>query len=259
MQSIKYILPIMLSINIAGTAFANTSSLQLVKKNTLTVCTLRDFTPMIYKNADGKLTGYEVDILQQVAKKMGVTIAYKITDFDNIWKQPKQKNCDISAAGLTVTSERIKDGAKFTTPHFYLDQSVLIRSEDQNQLHSLKDFIGKKIGIVPGTTGESVARKHAPQGVTFVPFDDESVMLSALKEKKIDGVARGNLGNGYQAKLHPEFFMIETVPTHEKIAFALATDNKALFKEVNNDIKQIKKNGTLEKIYHQWFKCKAYF
>lgn len=257
MKQTKYLLLIFTFI-ISTHTFAN-SDFHLVKDNTLTVCTLRDFTPMIYKKSDGKIVGYEVDILQQVAKKMNVALEYKITDFDNIWKQPKQNNCDIAAAGLTVTSERIKDGAKFTSPHFYLDQSVLIRTADKNKFHRLNDFVGKKIGIVPGTTGESVAREHAPEGVIFVAFDDESVMLNALTEKKIDGIARGNLGNGYQAQLHPEFSMIETVPTREKIAFALADNNEALYKEINNNIKQMKKTGILEKIYHTWFKCKAYF
>lgn len=252
---------ILLSTFLASAVFAqNNQPVPLIKPGVLTVCAYTHSEPMIFEDALGNPKGYEADILTIVAEKMNLQLEFKEQSvFKGIWQKPAAKKCDVVAAGLTALAEREKDGAAFTMPHFITNQSLLIRGSDKNIFHSIQDFAGKKIGVTPGTTMETQIKRVAPKSVVIVPFNYQTDRLIALANKKIDAVADDTATNAYYAKLNGELAVVALPPTHEKLAFAVDGNNKALLARLNEILRQMKKDGTLQKIYSQWFEGKINF
>lgn len=227
-------------------------SLKLVKPNVLTICTIDNFIPIIYRDQRNNWQGFEVDILQSFAKKFGLKLEFNIAPFDGIWHLPKQGKCDIAAAGISISKKRCNEGAAFTEPYLFIKQSLLVKKANREELETLTDTKGKTLGIVPGTTGASYAQDHAPSGTQFAEFTDENTMLKALQHDKIDAVARGNPGNAYQAKQHKEYTLTGLEETDEKFALVVSDDNEFLLQQLNQHIQSLKNSGELEKLYKKW-------
>jgi ABC-type amino acid transport substrate-binding protein len=113
-----------------------------------------------------------------------------------------------------------------------------------------------KIGVVGNTTGEGYAHALAKEnGVplsVFAAFETESELLPVLKAKRIDAIARGEIGNNYQASLDKSLFTIVTKDFGEAFSIAVDPSNKPLLVCLNKAIDEITSNENIE--YAQWQK-----
>jgi ABC-type amino acid transport substrate-binding protein len=113
-----------------------------------------------------------------------------------------------------------------------------------------------KIGVVPGTTGEQYAHLRAREAKlppqVFVQYPSESQLLPALLSGKIDAIARGEIGNEYQASMNKELVTIAKKDFHEGFAFAVDKSNKRLIVKLNEAINIITDKCKLT--YAQWQK-----
>lgn len=236
----------------------------LKKHNVLGVCAYTEFTPIIY----GKYQGYEPDLLRAVAKLWHVNIKfYPQKIYEGIWKLPSSSYnlCDVSAGGITPALYRSKQGSVFSNITTHFSQSLLIRKEDflSNKITSYKSFQNSplKIGVVPGTTGEKYAHirakeNHVQQSV-FVQYPSESDLLPALKNKKIDAIARGEVGNDCQALMNSNFLTIDRKSFGEGFAFSINRSNKALKIALDEAIKIVTDSGKIT--YQDWIKNPSIF
>ncbi|MDF2939390.1 MAG: bacterial extracellular solute-binding s, 3 family protein [Gammaproteobacteria bacterium] len=234
-------------------------SVNLKTQHTLSVCFYSEFEPICYGN--GK--GFEPDLLRAIAKKWGLDIKfYPQKDYEGVWLLPSQKSspCDVAIGGITSEQYRIEQGAVFSVSTAHFSQSLLVRKDDYDtgricSMRSFKDS-NMKIGVVGNTTGESYAHALAQDnGVSlsvFAAFETESELLPALKDKKIDAIARGEIGNNYQASLDKSLFTIVTKDFGEAFCIAVDPSNKALLVNLNKTIGEITHNGKIG--YTQWQK-----
>jgi len=243
---------------------AKTTNIPLKTPGILTVCSYSEFKPVSYAKGEG----YEPDMLRAIAKLLGVKIRFiPEKNYEGIWRLPSQKNtlCDISAGGMTPMQYRRAQGAVFskTTTHF--KQSLLIRTRDyQNgSIRSYNDFKNnrRKIGVVPSTTGEEFAHQRAKENTidlsVFVQYASESELLPALKQGKIDAIARGEIGNDYQASIDPQVKTIAKKDYGEKFAFVVDSNNPELLRKLNHSIEKITDHGKIG--FSLWLKDHAIF
>ncbi|MEW1847515.1 ABC transporter substrate-binding protein, partial [Nonomuraea angiospora] len=127
---------------------------QLVAPGKLTVCTNIPYEPFQFKDASGKIVGFDVDIVDLVAKKLGVTQEIVDIDFAVIKSGAAMaaKKCDLAAAGMTITPER-KANIDFSEPYFDATQALLAKKG--TGATSLADVKAKnlKLGAQASTTG----------------------------------------------------------------------------------------------------------
>lgn len=128
----------------------------------------------------------------------------------------------------------------------------MIRRESINTIHHFDDLWDKTIGVISGTSGESHARRMAPQTSKFCYFVDERTMLSALYQGKIDAIARGTIGNCYQAYKDTAVVVTGVCEnSFEDIAFVTAKLDLAV--TLNAFLDQLKDSGELSRLHWQWF------
>jgi ABC-type amino acid transport substrate-binding protein len=233
---------IFISTNVLASPF-----IHFKKPNTLSVCSYSEFQPVSYGNG----LGYEADLIRSIAKQWHVKVQfYPQKIYEGIWLLPlnPKYTCDIAIGGITPAAYRIKQGARFTISTLSFDQSLLVRKKDYDSgritsYHSFK-HTPMKIGVVPGTTGEKYALMRVKANglpmTTLVQYKSESELLPALKNRKIDAIARGAIGNDYQACKNPGFITIARKNFDEGFAISVDPANKNLLHLLNNEIQSIK-------------------
>ena len=111
-----------------------------------------------------------------------------------------------------------------------------------------------KIGVVPGTTGERFAHLRAKAAglplEVFKTCNGESALLPDLMSGKVDAIARGEIGNDYQAMINPGVVTIDKYDFHEGFVFAIDGNNKQLVTAINHAIEDITDHGRIT--YSQW-------
>lgn len=239
--------------------FANSKTNLFKTPGVLTICNYSEFKPVSYSN--GK--GYEPDLLRAVAKLWKVKIRFYSEDvYEGIWRLPSRKYtaCDIAIGGISDTELRRKQHAVFSMPTAHYKQSLLVRTKDfqDGAIRSFSDFkySHRKIGVVPGTAGEDFANNSIREaGIdpgVVVQYASESELLPALKEGKIYAIARGEVGNDYQASLNPDFTVIAKKDVGETFSFVVNPARPELLKELNSAIETLTQHGQIG--FSSWLK-----
>ncbi|WP_329788489.1 basic amino acid ABC transporter substrate-binding protein [Lentzea sp. DG1S-22] len=231
---------------------AGNSGVTLVQSGKLVTCTHLSYKPFQYSEGD-KTVGFDVDLVDLVAKDLGVTQQIFDTPFETITSGTSfsANQCDLAAAGMTITDER-KQAIDFSDPYFDASQALLVKKG--SNIKSLADLKGKKLGVQQDTTGEKYGNDNAAaNGYTVVQFEDLPLSETAVRTGAVDAVINDNGVLYDYAKAFPDTEVTTEFETGEKYGIGLKKGNTALQAKVNEVLKKAKENGEYDKIYEKWF------
>ncbi|MGW1159935.1 transporter substrate-binding domain-containing protein [Streptomyces sp. NPDC002519] len=224
----------------------------LVKAGQITTCTHLPYPPF-QSEIDGKVQGFDVSLIDLVAKDLGVKQQILDTPFENFKTGAflNSGQCDLAAAGMTITAER-KKNVDFSDPYFDATQAVL--ADKKSGVTSLADLKakGKKLGAQAQTTGEDYARS---KGLDPVSFASSDAVLNGLRTGQVQAViidypvVQGWLKDKANADA---FQVVDNLKTGEQYGFTVKKGNKALLDAINKALRDAKADGTYKKIYEQW-------
>jgi len=241
-----------------GTASASASAAggaQLVKPGKLTVCTNIPYEPFQFKDDSGEIVGFDVDIVDLAAKKLGVEQEIVDIDFAVIKSGAAMaaKKCDVAAAGMTITPER-QANIDFSEPYFDATQALLAKKG--TGATSLEDVKAKglKLGAQASTTGLDYVKK---QGFDPTEYADSAKELLALQAGQADVVVQDLpvvLTWLKKPDIAEKFELIGSLDTGEQYGIGLKKNSDpVLLKTINDEIAKAKSDGTYEKIFVKWF------
>lgn len=156
---------------------------------TLNVYTCSGFEPYEFVDANNKVIGVDVYLMELVCEKLNMKINVVDMDFDGICGKVASEDNAVGAAGITITDER-KLEVTFSNPYYSSVQCII--SKDSEAFTSLDKLAGKKIGVQKGTTGAMLVDEAINSGVLkdtgaqIVEYDTGAVAFTALKQGKID-------------------------------------------------------------------------
>ena len=225
---------------------------QLVKAGQLTTCTHLPYPPF-QSEINGKVQGFDVSLIDLVAKDLGVKQQILDTPFENFKTGAflNSGECDVAAAGMTITAER-KKNVDFSDPYFDATQALLV---DKNSgITSLADAKAKKVklGAQAQTTGEDYAKK---QGFDPVSFESSDAVLNGLRTGQVKAViidypvVQGWLKDKANAD---KFKVADNLNTGEQYGFTVRKGNTKLLAAINKAIKDARADGTYKKLYEKW-------
>ncbi|MEG1642355.1 MAG: transporter substrate-binding domain-containing protein [Synergistaceae bacterium] len=231
---------------------------------TLKVATNAEFEPYEFiKN--GKYVGFDIDLMSEIAKKIGAKVEYQNMEFDGVVGAVLSNTCDLSISGLTITPKRAKTVA-FSIPYINAAQFIIIRTDDKTITGKTKAEIdkqieGKKIGVVTGftgqkyVTGEPTLNYKKIKGAKAVVFDNVSLAVSALRNKGIDLIVMDDVVAQKVSATAANKKHIKTIEiplTVEKYAIAINKKNTALKADVDKALNTLIKDGTVKKLLAKW-------
>lgn len=129
---------------------------------------------------NGKIVGYDVDVIDAVAKKIGIKYEWKDMNFDGLISALQFKKIDIVIAGISSSPEREKV-VNFSIPYHESKTAYIMNKNNPMTMEELK---GKTFGVDLGTTNETTARSI--EGAKVTAFSSIAGTLLALKSQKVD-------------------------------------------------------------------------
>ena len=217
------------------------------------MCTHLPYAPFQSNDDSGKTVGFDVDMMDLVAKKLGVEQAIVDTPFEGIksGQDMATGKCDIAAAGMTITDER-KKAILFSEPYFDATQALLVANG--SSIKTLADLKGKKLGAQSSTTGLDYANKEKDaNGYEIVEFQDLASETQALLTGQVDGAINDLPVWSEAIKQNPGKGAIATqFDTGEQYGFGMKLGNEALKKVVDETITSSKSDGTYDALFKKW-------
>ncbi|MCH5673080.1 transporter substrate-binding domain-containing protein [Streptomyces gilvus] len=225
---------------------------ELVKAGQLTTCTHLPYPPF-QSEINGTVQGFDVSMIDLVAKDLGVKQKILDTPFENFKTGAflNSGECDLAAAGMTITAER-KKNVDFSDPYFDATQALLVARS--SGITSLADAKAKKarLGAQAQTTGEDYAKK---QGFDPVSFESSDAVLNGLRTGQVKAVIIDYpvVQGWLKTKANADAFkLVDNINTGEQYGFTVKKGNTKLLAAINKAIKDAKADGTYRKLYEKW-------
>lgn len=240
-----------------GKKQASVNTLDKVKESKILKIGLSpDYPPFEYTNDKNEIVGFDLDLSNAIAEKLGAKTEVVTVPFDGIVQGLKSNKFDMISSGFTVTEKR-KQEVLFTDTYLNSGQYVVV-NKDNNTINTVEDLKGKTIGVGIGTTSADAAKKI--EGTKEVKeYDKSPDALLDLKNNRIDAVMIDKpVCDYYLDKDKEAYKKIDANVQEEPIALAFRKDDTQLQQEVNKILKNLKEDGTLSKISEKWFGFDAY-
>lgn len=228
---------------------------QIKNEGTLVVGTAGTlYASSYHKKGSDKLTGYDVEIVREIAQRLNLNIKFEEMGFDQMLSSLNSGKIDIAANDIGVTDKR-KQKIQFSMPYKYSYCTAIVRAEDHSGIESLEDLKGKKAAGASSSIYSQIARQFGAKirtygnatndvylrdvdlGRTDVILNDYYLQLQALKAFP-----------KYDLVMHPDIKFNQS-----SSAIAMKKDADELQKKINETLKAMKQDGTLTKLSKQFY------
>lgn len=227
----------------------------LVKDGTLTVGTAAEYEPFEYME-DGQYKGFDLDLIQDIAKKLGLTVEFANVDFDTIVPGVSSgAKYDVGIGAITVTPERKKE-VDFTDSYYMDDQAIVTMKDNaditgDNYKEKLDSADGK-IAVQSGSTAEAFAKENFPNA-ELVPFKNATDCFSALQAgQSVALVTNRSVAAQLVATSFDNEQVVKLISTGEEYAIAVNKDNSGLKDAINKALKELTDDGTVDSLMGQY-------
>jgi polar amino acid transport system substrate-binding protein len=234
---------------------SQTSSIEQIKKNdVIRIAVFADNPPFGYVDSQGKNQGFDVAIAKRVAKDLlgdENKIEYVVTEAANRVEYLKSNKVDMVFASFSVTPER-KEVVDFAEP--YLKASLGIASPKKNPINSVADLENKTLIVNKGSSSDSYFTKNYPK-VKLLKFEQNTDAFNALKDGRGDAISQDSTYALAWAAQNPDYVVgIPQIGNEDFIAPAVRKGNTELLNWLNTEIKQLRKEGEIQRIYDETLK-----
>ena len=229
------------------TAGGDSSGLTTIDPGVLTIGSDIPYKP--FEFGEPPYEGFDVDVANAIAEKLGLETEFVKTPFDTIFRDVAQGKFDMVISAATITPERAKQVA-FSDPYFAADQALVVT--EGSDIESVDDLDGVTVGAQLGTTGETYANDETGAGEvrTYDLVDDA---FQALSAGQVDAAIIDFPVAAEAQEAGEGILVAETIPTEEFYGMAFSPDNPGLVEAVNGALGEIKEDGTYTEIYEEWF------
>lgn len=219
------------------------------KKEDFTFAMSGLYPPFNYKD-NGKLVGFDVEIGNALAKKMGMNPKPVTNPWETILSALKADRFEAVIGSMAITDDRKKE-VGFSDPYYDSGAQVFVKKGNDG-LQTADDLKGKKIGVVVSSTYEDLAKKYTDKVSTY--DSDVTALQDLLVKGRLDAVITDKLVGMYAINQNDLGIQPAGKPLSlDHMGIAIKKDNKALLKKVNKALEEIKEDGTYAKISKKYF------
>jgi ABC-type amino acid transport substrate-binding protein len=206
------------------------------------------YPPYNYINKSNELEGFDIDISNEVAKRLGVKPVLVATPWDSMIPALIGKKFDIIISDMAITEER-KKKVSFSDHYFTTGNQLFV--PQNSSIKTPKDMKGKAIGVTISTTAAEMATEN---GADVKLYKSDFLAFEDLVTGRLDGVATDQ---GVGAKIIMErnysFQAVDGLLNTEQAGMTIRKKDHELRKEINKIIAEMHKDGSFEAISKKWF------
>jgi polar amino acid transport system substrate-binding protein len=210
--------------------------------------------PMESVDASKNIVGFDIDLINAIAKDQKFAVEIKNTAWDGIFAGLEGGAYDAILSSVTITDDR-KKTYDFSDPYFDANQAVVTRMDD-NTIKAEADLAGKNVGAQIGTTGAIYVGDKIKEA-TLKQYDTPDLAMMDLLNKNIDAVIVDTPVAANYALQAEQFKgklkMAAQIVTDERYGLTVQKgDPKKVLALFNAGLKNLKANGEYDKIYQKW-------
>lgn len=217
-----------------------------------------DFAPMGFTEDDGTIVGFDIDLANAVAEKMGVKVEVKPIDWDSKAMELSTGKIDVIWNGFSITDERRQE-VLFSNPYLSTKQSVIVKAG--SDIKTKADLAGKKIALQDGSTSEDALKGDA---ATYESIGDENIsrfkensqVLMEVESGRADAAVIDEIFVRYylqKENMLDKFVVLEEGFDEEDYGVGGRLGDYALMEAINKALDECKAEGITSEISMKWF------
>lgn len=197
-----------------------------------------------------KLIGFDVDMAEELGRRMGVTVKFEIIDFKGIIAALTSKRVDVLISAITWTPERA-ERVSFSVPYYDAGIGALYRGSAP--VSKLEDLKGKVVGVQLGSSGEVFIRTRLGKEVKELKtYDAILLAVKDLENGRVDAVVNPIPVLRHNAK-GAKGVQVTEVWDKRVVGINTRKEDTALLAEINQHLEAMIKEGVLAKLDQKWF------
>lgn len=212
------------------------------------------FPPMGFRDADGQLVGFDVDLATEVCSRLGIELKLQPIDWKVKEQELNTEKIDCIWNGFTITDERL-EAMTFTKPYMK-NRQVIVLMED-SPVASLADLEGKKLGYQAGSSAEAAlngAEEFKAGLGEVITFDDNMKLLMDLEQGGLDAVLMDEIVARYNIEANDKGFkVLDEALADEEFGIGFRKGEEALMQKVQDTLEEMAADGKLAEISEKWF------
>ncbi len=234
------------------------------KTDTLLVATNAEFEPFESLDKDGNPVGFDIDLMNAIAEKMGYEAKYENMEFDGVVAAVANGTCDVAISGLTINAKRAKS-VDFSDAYYSgAAQILIVGANDTYYTGTTKEDLdkqleGQNIGVCSGYTGQSYAKGDEEWGFAGIKdanvkiYENVSLAIADLKNGNINAIIMDDKVAKESAAANSDVAkVIDVALTIEEYGIAIEKGNSELKENVNKALKELVEDGTVKKLLEKY-------
>lgn len=222
-------------------------------RTTFTVGFDAEYPPYGYMDDDGEYTGFDLELAQEVAKRLGLEYKAQPIAWDSKDMELESGNIDCIWNGFTMTGR--EDDYTWTEPYM-ANQQVFVVANDSD-INSQADLAGKIVEVQADSSAEA-ALKEAPElTATFkelLTTADYNTAFMDLEQGAVDAIAMDVIVAGYQIQQrNADFKILDDSLSEEEYGVGFKKGNTELRDKVQSTLEEMAEDGTLQEVSEKWF------
>jgi polar amino acid transport system substrate-binding protein len=195
-----------------------------------------------------QVIGYEVEIIEAIAKKLGRKPVFVQNGWDNLIPGLQRKLYDVTLDGLEITPEH-KQEVNFSIPYYATFLQLAVR-RDNKTIEDLEDCRGKVVGTLKQAYSQTVLEEFG--GIEIRTYEDEINAYSDLVNGRLDATLFDAPIAVFYAGFNPEIKFVGPEIGRMEYGIAVRKEDRELLKEINGALVALRDSGELREIYDRW-------
>lgn len=221
----------------------------------IVVGTNAEYSPFEYRDIDGKLTGFDYDLLEAIAEAQGIKLIWNDLPFDSLMGSMEAGNIQIIAAAVGPTEERAKS-VDFSDVYYTGSQSIICN--EGADITEFSDLKGKTVAVLEGSMSDLiVSGENTDYGVVedagVIRFKTASSAIMELLNQSADAVVIDTIMAEIYCAQTTGITYTEVPGTEEDTVFCIQKGNTGLTKLINEGLAKVRENGTYDELYEKYF------
>ena len=225
---------------------------QIQQRGEIVFGTEGTWSPWTYHDENDQLVGFDIEVAQKVAEKLGVKATFVEGEWDGLLAGVDGGRYDSMANGVEITEERAQK-YDFSDPYCYIRTAIIVKSDDDS-ITSFEDLNGKTTANTISSTYATLAESY---GATVQGIDTLEETIQLLAAGRIDATLNADVSFYDYLNVHPDadFKIVAQTEDASHVAIPLRKgDNSAtLLEAVNNAIDELRADGTLKELGEKYF------